>query len=364
MKIQEFDYFLPQELIAQHPIQQRDQSRLMVLKRKECSWEHKIFADLPQYLNPGDLLILNDTKVIPARLQGRKESGGKIEVLLVKELKNGEKLSAQRFSHQVDMRQWPQLWECLVKGSAKIHENTLVLFPGGVLGMMFRRLSPGLWLLGFPEGIDLKKKLWEIGLPPLPPYIKRNGHSKIREEDLIRYQTVYAQKEGSIAAPTAGLHFTQELLEKIKAKGVNVLSITLHVGLGTFLPVKVEEVEKHHLPAESFEIPKSTAEVINKALFSGQRIIAVGTTVTRALESSLGPNGEIKAGPGETNLFIIPGYKFRVISSLITNFHLPRSTLLMLVYAFGGKEFIRAAYAEAMREKYRFYSYGDAMFII
>jgi len=364
MKIQEFDYHLPPELIAQHPVPQRDQSRLLVLKRKEKTWEHKIFADLPEYLNPGDLLIINDTKVIPGRLYGRKESGGKIEILLVKEVKNGKEMAALGEAAEVSLSKWPNLWQCLVKGSAKLHENTPVFFNEEIQGTLLQPLSSGLWLLGLPAGVDLKKRLGEIGFPPLPPYIKRDGDFRRKAEDLIRYQTVYAQQEGSIAATTAGLHFTPELLERIKEKGVLVLPITLHVGLGTFLPVKKEEVENHHLPAESFVIPDSTAAAINKARRSKQRIIAVGTTVTRALESSLMENGEIKAGPGETDLFIIPGYNFRIIDCLITNFHLPRSTLLMLVYAFGGKEFMRAAYAEAIKEKYRFYSYGDAMFII
>lgn len=364
MKIEEFDYHLPPELIAQKPIPQRDQSRLLVVKRQEKAWEHRIFADLPEYLNPGDLLIINDTKVLPVRLHGRKESGGKIEILLVKEVKNGDKKAALGEYTRAVLDKWPNLWQCLVKGSHKIRENTPIFFNEEIQGVLLRPLSTSLWLIGFPEGVDIKKRLVEVGFPPLPPYIKRNGDSRRKAEDLIRYQTVYAQKEGSIAAPTAGLHFTLELLERIKNKGVLVLPITLHVGLGTFLPVKKEEVENYHLPAESFVIPDSTAAAINKARRSKQRIIAVGTTVTRALESSLMENGEIKAGPGETDLFIIPGYKFRIINCLITNFHLPRSTLLMLVYAFGGKEFIREAYAEAIKEKYRFYSYGDAMFII
>lgn len=364
MKIQEFDYYLPPQLIAQHPVPQRDQSRLLVVKRQEKSWAHGIFADLPQYLNSGDLLIINDSKVIPVRLYGRKENGGKIEVLLVKEVKNGDKIAALSEAPRATLGKRPSLWQCLVKGSHKIRQNTLVFFTEEIQGILLQPLSSGLWLLGFPEGVDLKKRLEEIGFPPLPPYIKRNCDFRRKAEDLIRYQTIYAQQAGSIAAPTAGLHFTSELLERIKEKGVLVLPITLHVGLGTFLAVKKEEVEKHHLPAESFIIPDSTAAAINKARRSKQRIIAVGTTVTRALESALGENGEIKAGPGETNLFIIPGYKFRIIDCLITNFHLPRSTLLMLVYAFGGQEFIKEAYAEAIREKYRFYSYGDAMFII
>ncbi|MGB9697993.1 MAG: tRNA preQ1(34) S-adenosylmethionine ribosyltransferase-isomerase QueA [Thermodesulfobacteriota bacterium] len=364
MKIQEFDYHLPPELIAQHPVPQRDQSRLLVLKRQEKTWEHRIFADLPQYLNPGDLLIINDTKVIPVRLYGRKESGGKVEILLVKEVRNGDQMVAEGDGDGTILERWPNLWQCLVKGAHKLRENTPVFFDEELSGILLRPISSGLWLLGFPEGVDFKKRLGEIGFPPLPPYIKRNGDSKRKAEDLIRYQTVYAQQEGSIAAPTAGLHFTPELLERIKEKGVLILPITLHVGLGTFLPVKKEEVENHRLPAESFVIPDSTAAALNKARSSKQRIIAVGTTVTRALESALTEKGEIKPGPGETNLFIIPGYKFRIIDCLITNFHLPRSTLLMLVYAFGGKEFMRKAYAEAIKEKYRFYSYGDAMFII
>jgi S-adenosylmethionine:tRNA ribosyltransferase-isomerase len=211
MKIQEFDYHLPPELIAQHPVPQRDQSRLLVLKRKEKTWEHKIFADLPEYLNPGDLLIINDTKVIPGRLYGRKESGGKIEILLVKEVKNGKEMAALGEAAEVSLSKWPNLWQCLVKGSAKLRENTPVFFNEEIQGTLLQPLSSGLWLLGLPAGVDLKKRLGEIGFPPLPPYIKRNGDFRRKAEDLIRYQTVYAQQEGSIAAPTAGLHFTPEL---------------------------------------------------------------------------------------------------------------------------------------------------------
>ncbi len=278
-------------------------------------------------------MIINDTKVLPVRLLGRKESGGKIEILLVKEVKHGVKIPASDEVPRATLSKWPNLWQCLVKGSHKIRENTPIFFNEEVQGILLQPISSGLWLLGFPAELDLKKRLAEIGFPPLPPYIKRNGDLRRKAEDLIRYQTVYAQQAGSIAAPTAGLHFTPELLEKIKDKGVLVLPITLHVGLGTFLPVKKEEVESHYLPAESFIIPDATAAAINKARSSKQRIIAVGTTVTRALESALMENGEIKSGAGETNLFIIPGYKFRIIDCLITNFHLPRSTLLMLIYA-------------------------------
>ncbi len=363
MKIQEFDYHLPPELIAQHPLPDRDQSRLFVVKRREKLWEHRIFADLPQYLLPGDLLVINDTKVMPVRLLGRKKNGGKIEILLIKEIKNGDQIGAKTANSPI-LNKWPNLWQCLVKNSWKVRENTLVIFKEELQALLLHPISPGLWLIGFPEGVDLKKRLWEIGFPPLPPYIKRNGDPRKKEEDLMRYQTVYAQHEGSIAAPTAGLHFTPELLQRVKERGVSVLPVTLHVGLGTFLPVKKEEVENHQIPAESFVIPEATAAAINRARSSKQRIIAVGTTVTRALESALTEDGKVKPGPGETNLFILPGYKFRIIDCLITNFHLPRSTLLMLVYAFGGKELMQAAYAEAIRERYRFYSYGDAMFII
>ena len=366
MKLQDFDYHLPRNLIAQHPMPQRDGSRLLVLDRQTRTLEHRFFSDLPQYLQPGDALVINETKVLPARLIGEKQSGGKIEILLVRkrEGREGKINSSAEVGQETDKKNRPSEWECLVKNSGKLPANTPVSFDQELRGVLLKRISSGLWLLGLKDQGQGEEKLRDIGFPPLPPYIRRNGDWRVRAQDMERYQTVYARKEGSIAAPTAGMHFTAALLDEIKGKEISVSPLTLHVGLGTFLPVKQEEVEKHHLEPEFFEVPPETAEAINKTRASGQRVIAVGTTVTRALESCLDEQGVIQPKRGVTDLFILPGFSFRAVDVLITNFHLPRSTLLMLVSAFAGKEFILAAYDEAIREKYRFYSYGDAMLIL
>ncbi len=368
MKLPDFDYLLPRNLIAQHPPPQRAQSRLMVLDRESRKWEHGSFSNLPRYLQPGDVLVLNETKVLPARLIGEKRTGGKIEILLVRK-KGGQedKSQAAEKSLQEDnkiQKDGAGEWECMVKNSGKLRPGTLVSFDQGVRGMLLERSASGLWRLGLECGGDLGGKLRGIGFPPLPPYIRRNGNGRMRTEDLERYQTVYARCEGSIAAPTAGLHFSEALLEEIRDRGIRVCLLTLHVGLGTFLPVKQAEVEKHRLEPEFFEVPPETAGIINRARAGGQKVIAVGTTVTRALESCLNEQGTVSAKKGTTDLFILPGFSFRAVDALITNFHLPRSTLLMLVSAFAGKELIRAAYEEAIRKEYRFYSYGDAMLII
>jgi S-adenosylmethionine:tRNA ribosyltransferase-isomerase len=313
-------------------------------------------------------LVLNETKVLPARLIGEKKTGGKIEVLLVRKREGqADKFNAGDEAIQETHKAGKDAsgeWECLVKNSGKLRADTPIFFDQGVQGMLLERSASGLWRLGLKCGGNLEEKLRGIGFPPLPPYIQRNGNGRARTEDLERYQTVYARHEGSIAAPTAGMHFSEALLDEIKGMGIRVCFLTLHVGLGTFLPVKQEEVEKHRLEPEFFEVSPETAGVINQARASGQRVIGVGTTVTRALESCLNEQGVIQAKKGVTDLFILPGFPFRAVDALITNFHLPRSTLLMLVSAFAGKEFIWAAYGEAIREKYRFYSYGDAMLII
>ncbi len=354
MKPKDFDYRLPPQLIAQHPPEKRGDSRLMVVNRKNENLEHRIFSQLLEYLQPGDVLVLNDTKVWPARLIGRKESGGKVEILLVRKREN-----PSAGAHSQD-------WECLVQGSGKLRPKTPVRLDPAIQGELVERTPEGLWRLslrGRGEG-DLEGSLRRIGFAPLPPYIHRNGDGKMRTRDLDRYQTVYARREGAIAAPTAGLHFTGGLLEQIERKGLSILSLTLHVGMGTFLPVKPEEVEKHHLAPEFFEVSRETAEAIQHARGQGRRIIGVGTTVTRALESAVDQGGKIQPRQGQTDLFILPGHRFRVVDGLITNFHLPRSTLLMLVSAFAGRELILAAYAEATKMNYRFYSYGDAMLIL
>jgi len=354
MKLSDFAYDLPPSRIAQQPCARRGDSRLMVLDREKKSWEHRSFAHLPDYLNSGDGLVLNDTRVLPARLIGQKESGGKVEVLLVR--KRRETAGGLH----------SQEWECMAQSSGRLRERTRVFFEEAVKGDFLGRTQEGLWrlsLAGAKDG-DLGLSLQRIGFAPLPPYIHRNGGGGSREQDRERYQTVYARREGAIAAPTAGLHFTRETLDQIREKGIRVASLTLHVGMGTFLPVKTEEVERHRLEPEPFDLSPETAETITQVRRAGGKIFAVGTTVTRALESSAEENGEIRDRRGETGLFILPGHRFRAVDALVTNFHLPRSTLLMLVSAFAGREFILAAYEEAIRREYRFYSYGDAMLIL
>lgn len=354
MKLKDFDYPLPPQLIAQHPPEKRGDSRLMVVNRKSGTLEHRIFSQLPEHLQPGDVLVVNDTKVLPARLIGRKESGGKVEILLVRKREN--RMDEAHF----------QEWECLAQGSGRLRPKTPVLLDPDIQSELVERTSEGLWKLSLQANgeADLEESLRRIGFAPLPPYILRNGDAEMRTRDLDRYQTVYARRDGAIAAPTAGLHFTEELLEEIERKGVSILSLTLHVGMGTFLPVKQEEVERHHLAPEFFEVPRKTAEAIHQARGQGRRVVGVGTTVTRALESVVDQSGKIQPRQGYTDLFILPGQRFRGVDGLITNFHLPRSTLLMLVSAFAGRDLILAAYEEAIKRNYRFYSYGDAMLIL
>ena len=341
MKVTEFDYELPEELIAQTPIKKRDESRLMVLNRKEQTIEHKIFKDIIDYLKPGDVLVRNNTKVIPARLYGKKETGAKVEFLLLNNIEG-------------------DIWESIVRPGNKLHVGTKVIFGDGILEAEILEVMPGgTRKVEFKyEGI-FNEILDKIGLMPLPPYI----HESLKEKD--RYQTVYAKYEGSAAAPTAGLHFTPELLEKIQEKGVEIANVTLHVGIGTFRPVKEDTVEAHKMHSEHFYIKQEDVDKINKAKQEGRRVIAVGTTSCRVLESIADENtGMVKPIEDDTEIFIYPGYKFKCIDGLITNFHLPQSTLLMLVSALAGKEYIMKAYKEAVKEKYRFFSFGDAMFIM
>ncbi|RUM42745.1 MAG: tRNA preQ1(34) S-adenosylmethionine ribosyltransferase-isomerase QueA [Desulfurobacterium sp.] len=343
MKVSDFDYELPKELIAKFPVEPRDTARLMVLHRDSGKIEHRIFRDIVEYLKEGDVLVLNDTKVIPARLFGKLETGGKVELLLVRQ-------------------PFPKVWEVMAKPARKLKEGKRILFDEELEGIVKEYVGEGKRLVEFnvKGNKDFMEKLEEIGHVPLPPYIEREE----RPEDREKYQTVFAQKPGAVAAPTAGLHFTKELLEKLKNKGVIIKTVTLHVGPGTFKPVKVENVEEHQMDYETYNVPEETAREINRAKEEGRRIVAVGTTVVRTLESSSDEVGRVKAGEGSTNLFIYPGYKFKVIDALITNFHLPRSTLLMLVSAFAGRERILNAYRKAVKEGYRFYSYGDAMLIL
>lgn len=339
MQVSEFNYELPEELIAQHPIDKRDESRLMVLNRKEKTIEHKIFKDIIDYLKPGDCLVRNNTKVIPARLYGKKNTGANVEFLLLKNMGN-------------------DIWETIVRPGNKLHSGAKVIFGEGILkAEVLETLDGGTRKVKFYyEGI-FNEILDKIGLMPLPPYI----HEKLKQKD--RYQTVYAKYDGSAAAPTAGLHFTPELLEEIQKNGVEIANVTLHVGIGTFRPVKEETVEEHKMHTEHFYIKKEDADKINEAKQNGGRIIAIGTTSCRVLETVADENGIVKECEGDTSIFIYPGYKFKILDGLITNFHLPQSTLLMLVSALAEKDYIMKAYEEAVKEKYRFFSFGDAMFI-
>ena len=339
MKVEDFNYELPEKLIAQTPIEKRDESRLMVLNREKQTIEHKTFKDIINYLEPGDCLVRNNTKVIPARLYGKKATGAKIEFLLLNRIEG-------------------DIWECIVRPGHKLKPGTEVEFGDDILkATILDVMEGGTRKVVFQyEGI-FNEILDKIGLMPLPPYI----HETLKEKD--RYQTVYAKYEGSAAAPTAGLHFTEALFNEIKEKGVEIANVTLHVGIGTFRPVKVENVEEHHMHSEHFYIKQEDADKINKAKQNGKRIIAVGTTSCRVLETIADEKGMVKPTEGDTQIFIYPGYQFKCLDGLITNFHLPQSTLLMLVSALAGKDYIMRAYNEAVKEKYRFFSFGDAMFI-
>ena len=340
MKVEEFDYNLPEELIAQTPLEQRDSSKLLVLDKKTGEVEHKHFYDILNYLEKGDTLVLNDTKVLPARLIGEKEeTKAVIEILLLKNIKDDD-------------------WECLVKPARRIKVGTIVSFGNGKLkAKCIKEEDEGIRHFTLIYNGILLETLEELGTMPLPPYI----HEKLNDQS--RYQTVYAKEVGSAAAPTAGLHFTNELLEKIKAKGINIAYVTLHVGLGTFRPVSVETIEEHEMHSEYYQMTKEVAELLTKTKKENHKIIAVGTTSTRTLETIMTKYGEFKECNGWTNIFIYPGYKFKAIDNLITNFHLPKSTLVMLVSALAGKENILNAYNEAIKNEYRFFSFGDAMLI-
>ncbi len=341
MRTADFYYDLPEELIAQDPLADRSSSRLMHLDKITGKVEHTDFKHILDFLKPGDCLVVNDTKVIPARLYGhKKETGAVIEILLLKRKEN-------------------DIWECLVKPGKKARPGAEIIFGDGILtGVILDVVEEGNRLIQFHyEGI-FEEILDQLGEMPLPPYITH------KLEDKNRYQTVYAKNEGSAAAPTAGLHFTKDLLEQVEEMGVKVAHVTLHVGLGTFRPVKVDDVENHHMHSEFYVVEEEQAELINNTKKAGNRVISVGTTSCRTLESATGEDGILKAGSGWTEIFIYPGYQFKMIDALITNFHLPESTLLMLVSALAGKEHIMAAYEEAVKERYRFFSFGDAMVII
>lgn len=340
MKVKDFYFDLPKELIAQHPLEKRDESRLMVLNKKSGEIEHKVFKDIIDYLNPGDCLVLNDTRVMPARLYGAKEgSGGKMEFLLLNR-------------HEDD------IWETLVKPGKRGKVGAKFVFGNGELeAEVVEVLENGNRKVKFHyEGI-FEEVLDRLGEMPLPPYIEE------KLEDRERYQTVYSKEVGSAAAPTAGLHFTEELLQTIKKKGINIAFVTLHVGLGTFRPVKAEEIQNHEMHSEYYILDKENAEIINSTKRSGKRVIAVGTTSNRTLESIANEEGQVKEQSGYTSIFIYPGYKFKIVDAIITNFHLPESTLIMLISAFSTREIVMNAYKTAVENKYRFFSFGDAMFI-
>ena len=340
MKTSDFDYNLPENLIAQTPLEKRDESRLMILDKESGESEDKHFKDIIEYLHKGDVLVLNDTKVIPARLIGEKEeTHAVIELLLLQELSNN-------------------IWECLAKPVKRLKIGTIISFgQGKIKAKVVEILKDGIIHVEMIYNGIFLELLEELGQMPLPPYI----HEKLNDKD--RYQTVYAKNIGSAAAPTAGLHFTKELLERIKEKGIIVKYVTLHVGLGTFRPVVVDDVKNHVMHSEYYSVSKDTAEALNKAKIEHRRIIAVGTTTTRTLETLMLNSDEFKACSGTTNIFIYPGFKFKAIDALITNFHLPKSTLLMLISALAGKDHVLKAYKEAVKKEYRFFSFGDAMFI-
>ena len=343
MKTSDFNYELPERLIAQHPMEKRDESRLMVLNRKTKQIENKTFKDVIEYLNPGDCLVINNTKVIPARLYGKiigKQSEKPVEILILKQIENDN-------------------WEAMVRPGKKIRPGVKIEFGEGILKAdILEILENGNRIVHFEYDGIFNEILDKIGLMPLPPYITE----KLEEKD--RYQTVYAEHEGSAAAPTAGLHFTKELLQKIEDKGINIANVTLHVGIGTFRPVKVENIEEHEMHSEHFYIKQEDVDKINFAKQNGNKVIAVGTTSCRVLESVADDEGKLKETEGDTGIFIYPGYKFKCVDKLITNFHLPESTLLMLVSALADRDFVLEAYNKAVKEEYRFFSFGDAMLIL
>ncbi len=344
MKVEDFDYELPPEAVAQEPLPERDQARLLVVPRAGGELAHRRVRDLPELLCPGDVLIFNDTRVLPVRLYARRPTGGQVELLLLERVGEGR-------------------WSCLAQPGRRLGTGSWLVFPDGRQARLLARAGPFWTLQWTREPEDWPAWLAQHGRMPLPPYIHRTRDDSRWRLDRERYQTVFASRPGAVAAPTAGLHFTRELLERIEARGVRCAFLTLHVGAGTFLPVRAWRVEEHRMHGEAFEIPPQTAEAVARARAAGGIVVAVGTTVVRALETQAEPGRRIRPGAGRTECFIYPGYEFRVVDALVTNFHLPRSTLLMLVCALAGRERILEAYREALRLGYRFYSYGDAMFV-
>ena len=353
MKVSLFDYELPRELIAQHPATERAGSRMLVLHRTSGETEHRQFHDLPGYLRRGDCLVINDTRVIPARLIGRRAGGGRVELLLLRPLEDSR-------------------WEALARPARRLRRGDTLEFGPRLSATVLEELAEGVRVVELKCAGDLMEVLAEVGLTPLPPYIRRDQHApnessppQAEQEatDRQRYQTVYAQNPGAVAAPTAGLHFDEGMLNRLKDGGIGIARITLHTGAGTFRPVKAQRVEDHVMEAEYFQVSSAAAQTINECRAAGDRIIAVGTTVVRTVETAADEQGRLAAASDWSHLFIFPGYQFKVVDALLTNFHLPRSTLLMLVCAFAGREQVLRAYLEAVQQRYRFYSYGDCTFI-
>jgi S-adenosylmethionine:tRNA ribosyltransferase-isomerase len=348
VRLSDFVYELPERLIAQEPLPQRDASRLMVMDRRSGRVAHRSFADLPSLLRAGDLLVLNDTRVVLARLRGTKPTGGKVEVLLLERIGGTDAAPFHR---------------CLMDASKPTRPGTRIAFGAGLAARVLARSGEGYEVALEAAGGVPAEMLDRLGGVPLPPYIRREAGDPRDVLDRERYQTVYAERPGAVAAPTAGLHFTRALLDAIAARGVGIARLTLHVGPGTFLPVRSEEVEEHALHSEAYDLPAATAQAVRETRHLGRRVVAVGTTVVRTLEATAEPDGTVRPGGGRCDLFIRPGHRFLAVDAMVTNFHLPRSTLLMLVSAFAGRERVLGAYADAIRDGYRFYSYGDAMFL-
>jgi S-adenosylmethionine:tRNA ribosyltransferase-isomerase len=342
MLVKEFDYHLPPELIARHPAAERDASRLMLLNRTTGQISEDRFANIAAWLAPGDLLVMNDTRVIPARIHGYRESGGKVEIFLLR-----------RCGMETEC------WYCLLRASKRFRPGQTITLAAGMTAILGARQADDSWQVEFSGAEPFEAWLEREGRIPLPPYLQRDDN----EQDRERYQTVYARSPGAVAAPTAGLHFTRQLLTELEGKGIETARLTLHTGLGTFLPVRVERVQDHHIHTEQYSLPMATADAVRAAKGRGNRVVAVGTTTARTLEYAADNDGTVRAGNGEADIFIYPGYRFKVCDALVTNFHLPESTLLMLVSAFAGREHVAEAYREAVRRGFRFYSYGDAMFI-
>ncbi len=344
MQLNDFDFSLPEELIAQQPAPEREGSRLMCLERSKQAVTVGNFTDILDYFQSGDLLVVNDTRVIPARLLGNKPSGGKIEILLVRRI----------------MTSSQEEWLCMTRSSKPLRPGTFIELDGGIEAEILQEEEPPYRRVRFHCQGDFLQQVEKVGHLPLPPYIKRPDSAA----DRSRYQTVFARESGAVAAPTAGLHFTDGILEQLRGKGVQILSLTLHVGLGTFLPVRVENIREHRMHAELYSIPQATADAVNTAKAEGRRVFALGTTSCRALETAATDGSRLQSGTGDSEIFIYPGYRFKLVDALITNFHLPKSTLLMLVSAFTGREFILSAYRRAVEERFRFFSYGDCMLIL